>query len=58
VPVLQSKPVLLLPWLGYTIIFLIENTAVNIYYAVQYIEMEEGAFAATTIVLAIIYLRE
>jgi hypothetical protein len=55
---LQNKPVLLLPWLGYTIIFIIENTAVNIYYAVQYIEIGEGAFAASAIILAIIYLRE
>jgi hypothetical protein len=55
---LQNNPVLLIPWMGYTIIFVIENTAVNIYYAVQYIEMGDGSFAAVTIVLAIIYLRE
>jgi hypothetical protein len=55
---LQNNPALLVPWMGYTIVFIIENTVLNIYYAVQYIEMGNGGYAASTIVLAIIYLRE
>jgi hypothetical protein len=42
----------------YTIIFLIANTVVNIYTAVQYFGMEQGAYGAGVIVMAIIYLRE
>jgi hypothetical protein len=54
----QSKPTLLIPWMGYTLVYIVENTVVNIYYAVQYFEMAEGAFGAAMIVGAIIFLRE
>lgn len=52
----NSKPNLLIPWMGYTIVFIVENTVVNIYYAVQYFELAEGAFGAGMIVGAVIYL--
>jgi hypothetical protein len=55
---LQSKPVLLIPWMGYSIIFIIANTVLNIFYAVQYIDMGQGGLGAGSIVGAIIYLRE
>jgi hypothetical protein len=42
----------------YTIVYMVVNTVLNIYYAVQYFEMAEGAFGAGAIVGAIIYLRE
>jgi hypothetical protein len=54
----QNKPALLIPWMGYTLIFLVENTVANIYNAVQYFGIGQGAFGAGVIVVAIIYLRE
>jgi hypothetical protein len=54
----QENPALLLPWLVYTVVFIIVNTVLNIYNAVQYFEIGNGAFGAGMIVGAIIYLRE
>jgi hypothetical protein len=54
----QDKPALLIPWLVFTLVFLIENTVMNIYYAVQYFEMGQEAVGAGVIGGTIIYLRE
>jgi hypothetical protein len=54
----QEKPSLLIPWMVYTLVFVVENTAVNIFYAVQFIAMGDGPFSAGVITGAIIHLRE
>lgn len=52
----KEKPSLLIPWMVYSLVFIVENTVVNIYYAVQYIGMSEGVIAAGVIIGAIVHL--
>jgi hypothetical protein len=51
---LQGNPALLVPWMVYTIVFLVANTALYIVYAAQYIEKGDSANGVGNIVGAII----
>ena len=52
----QGNPVLLVPWMVYTIVFLIANTVLYIVYAAQFFAINDTANGAGNIVAALIYL--
>jgi hypothetical protein len=52
---LQDNPALLMPWMVYTIIFLVVNTVLLIYSAVEYFKMNDATNGVVHIGLAIIY---
>jgi hypothetical protein len=52
---LQGNPALLVPWMVYTIVFLIGITIIFIYQAVEYFLINEEAYGAASIVAAVIY---
>jgi len=53
---LQGNPSLLVPWMVYTIAFLIVNTILFIFYAVEYFTINDAENGAASIVAAVIYL--
>lgn len=55
---LQGNPVLLLPWLVFTVVYLIANTVLYIVNAAQYFDAGYGSLGAGYIVGAIIYIRK
>jgi hypothetical protein len=55
---LQEKPVLLVPWMVYTVVFLIANTIVYIVSATQYFALGDTANGTGNIIGAVIYIRK
>jgi hypothetical protein len=55
---LQDKPVLLMPWMVYTVVFLILETVLYIIIAAQYFKMGLSYEGAVSLVVAVIYIRK
>jgi hypothetical protein len=55
---LQDNPVLLIPWMVYTVLFVIAYTVLQIINAVQYFDMGYPESGAGSIVGVIIYIRK
>jgi hypothetical protein len=53
---LQGNPALLVPWMAYTIFFLVANTALYILSAVEFFTLNDNTNGAGNIAAAVIYV--
>jgi len=53
---LQGKPALLIPWMVFTIVYVVANTVVYIDFAVRYFQTGVTANGAVRIIGAVIFL--
>ena len=53
---LQGPPALLMPWMVFTIVFLVANTVLYIVYAVRYFEMGYTVNGDGCMIVAVIYI--